>query len=60
VLGEVVVAHVVLDGQVGEEDLARHASLHLEAHKRPARYTFVDTLPRTTSGKLQRYLLRRR
>ncbi|MOA67335.1 long-chain-fatty-acid--CoA ligase [compost metagenome] len=30
----------------------------LAPYKRPRRYHFVDSLPKTTSGKIQKHLLR--
>ncbi|MGX1676080.1 AMP-binding protein [Streptomyces sp. NPDC055400] len=61
--GEVVVAHVVLrdgvepgDALAGE--LKQHVKTRLAAHVYPRRIHFVGDLPRTPSGKLQRYLLR--
>ncbi|MEG2631906.1 MAG: hypothetical protein RSB42_13625, partial [Comamonas sp.] len=30
----------------------------LAAYKRPRRYHFVESLPKTTSGKIQKHLLR--
>jgi len=61
--GQVVVAHVV---RKGAEDAADAALLdaflvqgdRLAAYKRPRRYHFVDSLPKTTSGKIQKHLLR--
>ncbi|MEZ4501985.1 MAG: class I adenylate-forming enzyme family protein [Dehalococcoidia bacterium] len=36
------------------EALAAHASQHLAGYKRPHEYRFVDALPRTRNGKVQR------
>jgi benzoate-CoA ligase len=38
--------------------LAAHLETRLPAHQRPRRIHVVDALPRTVTGKLQRYLLR--
>ncbi len=42
---------------VEEADLARHAEAHLAGYKRPHVYRFVDALPRTANGKVQRRVL---
>ena len=44
-------------GAVGDAALAEHAARHLAEYKRPHQYRFVDELPRTRNGKLQRRLL---
>ncbi|WP_210495713.1 benzoate-CoA ligase family protein [Microvirga antarctica] len=62
--GMVVKAYVVLrsDYRPGEE-LAKHLQDHVKAEIAPYKYpraiAFVDTLPRTETGKLQRFALRR-
>jgi len=63
--GEVVRALVVLrDGVAGDPELARALQDHVKAttapYKYPRRVEFVDSLPKTASGKIQRTLLRRR
>jgi acyl-coenzyme A synthetase/AMP-(fatty) acid ligase len=40
--------------------LAAHVAAKLPAHQRPRRIHVVDELPRTVTGKLQRYVLRER
>jgi len=62
---EIVVAHVVL--REGHEacgmmaaDLQDHVKRRLAAHAYPREVVFHDTLPKTPSGKTQRYLLRQR
>ena len=42
---------------VTEDVLAAYVAEHLAAYKRPHQYRFVDTLPRTRNGKLQRRVL---
>jgi acetyl-CoA synthetase len=61
--GEVVVAHVV--AQTGAEkgdalvtELQQLVKTRLAAHAYPRRIHFVDELPKTPSGKIQRFLLR--
>ncbi len=61
--GEVVVAFVVLrSGQSPSDALAAELSqtvkANLSAHAYPREITFVETLPKTPSGKVQRFLLR--
>lgn len=63
--GQIVVAHVVL--RPGTEptpalaaDLKAHVKHHLSAHAYPREIRFVPALPRTASGKLQRFVLRDR
>ena len=42
------------------EALAAHLDARLPAHQRPRQIHVVDELPRTATGKLQRYILRQR
>jgi acetyl-CoA synthetase len=61
--GEVVEAFVVLteDHRAGDElaeELKQHVKANYAAHAYPRRVHFVDALPRTPSGKIQRYVLR--
>lgn len=63
--GEIVVAFVVLaPGHNGSPDLARELQLYtrdrLSAHAYPREVVFVDELPKTPSGKIQRFKLRQR
>lgn len=60
---EVVAAFVVLrDGHAQSPALAEELRLHvrhrLSAHAYPRRIFFVEALPRTPSGKVQRFMLR--
>jgi acetyl-CoA synthetase len=62
--GEVVVAHVVLadgarPGPEFETELQDLVRSRYSAHAYPRRVHIVDSLPRTPSGKIQRFLLRR-
>ncbi|WP_404948862.1 AMP-binding protein [Streptomyces sp. ARC14] len=58
--GEIVVAHVVLTE--GSEQTADSLRAHMKAvlapHKCPRVFVFEQSLPRTATGKLQRFLLR--
>ncbi|SIR80366.1 AMP-binding protein [Williamsia sterculiae] len=63
--GEVLEAYVVLaDGVDGtaelEAELQRLVKTQFAAHAYPRRVHFVDGLPKTPSGKVQRFLLRQR
>ncbi len=63
--GQVVKAYIVLrEGHAGGEDLVRILQDHVKAAIAPFKYPraieFVPRLPRTESGKLQRFELRRR
>jgi acetyl-CoA synthetase len=61
--GEIVVAFVVLHpDHTASPKLARELQTHtrerLSAHAYPREVVFVDALPKTPSGKIQRYVLR--
>jgi O-succinylbenzoic acid--CoA ligase len=58
--GEALVARVVLrnGGEVAPEALRAHVAARLARFKVPKSVEFVDTLPRTASGKLRRRELR--
>ncbi|MER7927251.1 AMP-binding protein [Streptomyces sp. NPDC096057] len=65
VRGEVIEAYVVLrDGGDGSPELAAElqqlVKTRYAAHAYPRTIHFIDALPKTPSGKTQRYLLRRR
>ncbi|MDC9837126.1 AMP-binding protein [Rhizobium binxianense] len=58
--GECGIAYIVLrPGAVATgEEIAGHCAARLAAFKRPARILFVETIPRTASGKVQKHVLR--
>jgi acyl-CoA synthetase (AMP-forming)/AMP-acid ligase II len=57
--GELVTGLVVGDGSsVSAEDLIAHCRTQLAGYKCPKRIEFVDSLPRTATGKLQKFKLR--
>lgn len=60
--GEVPKAFVVLrpGHQVTGEMLEQHCRAHLAGYKCPKRYEFVDALPKTSTGKIQKFVLRQR
>ncbi|HVV24382.1 MAG TPA: AMP-binding protein [Pseudonocardiaceae bacterium] len=57
--GELVTGLVVTDGSdVTAADLIAHCRTRLAGYKCPKRIDFVDALPRTATGKLQKFKLR--
>jgi acyl-CoA synthetase (AMP-forming)/AMP-acid ligase II len=57
--GELVTALVVTDGsEVTPSELIEHCRLRLAGYKCPKRIEFVTELPRTATGKLQKFKLR--
>ncbi|MEW1551155.1 AMP-binding protein [Streptomyces tsukubensis] len=61
--GQIVVAHVVLRGGVPPDDATGEAlgaavRARLSPYKCPRAFVFLDALPRTPTGKLQRFRLR--
>ncbi|QFZ21244.1 AMP-binding protein [Saccharothrix syringae] len=58
-LGSVVGAHVVLrpDATVRRAELAAHCGRRLAGYKIPKHFTFVDQVPRSAAGKVQRWRL---
>ncbi|HET8582282.1 MAG TPA: AMP-binding protein, partial [Jatrophihabitans sp.] len=56
--GELVTALVVPNGEVSADDLIAHCRASLAGYKCPKRVEFVESLPRTATGKLQKFKLR--
>jgi len=56
--GELVTALVVANGGVTAEEIITHCHGSLAGFKCPKRVEFVDSLPRTATGKLQKFKLR--
>ncbi|MGA4541352.1 AMP-binding protein [Uniformispora flossi] len=57
--GELVTALVVTDGSgVTAEELIAHCRTRLAGYKCPKRVDFAESLPRTATGKLQKFKLR--
>jgi acyl-coenzyme A synthetase/AMP-(fatty) acid ligase len=48
-VGNAVVAH---------DDLSRYAAVRLSGHKQPAEWIMVNELPRTSTGKVRKHVLR--
>ena len=59
--GEAPHAFVVLrrGTEVSEEELTRFVRSHLAGFKTPKGITFVEELPKTATGKVRKYVLRR-
>ena len=60
VMGQVIRAFVVAAGELpprAEDRIKAHCRARLAAYKIPRQITFVDTLPRTASGKVRRFQL---
>ena len=63
--GELVKAFIVLRPNIPpttelEQELSQFVKQNLSAHSYPREIEFVDALPKTPSGKIQRFLLRKR
>ena len=60
IMGEKVKAFVVLQADLclDEKDILRYCKKNLPEYKVPKVVEFVDSLPRTTSGKIKRYALK--
>jgi long-chain acyl-CoA synthetase len=56
--GEILAAVVETRSPVTEDELAAHVRSKLADYKCPARFTFVDELPRDPNGKILKRLLR--
>jgi long-chain acyl-CoA synthetase len=56
--GEILAAVVETRSPVTEDELAQHVRERLADFKVPARFTFVDELPRDPNGKVMKRLLR--
>jgi bile acid-coenzyme A ligase len=58
-LGSVVGAHLVLHpgARVRKAELAAHCGRRLAGYKIPKHFTFVDQIPRSAAGKIQRWRL---
>ncbi|THF86692.1 fatty-acid--CoA ligase [Deinococcus sp. KSM4-11] len=58
--GEVPCAFIALHGgkEAGPDELSAHVRAHLAGFKVPKHYEFRDDLPKTASGKFQKFILR--
>jgi acyl-CoA synthetase (AMP-forming)/AMP-acid ligase II len=59
-MGEAIVAYVILkpDTNVSDRDLLEHCHDRLPGYKIPKRFVFAESLPKTTSGKIQKHVIR--
>lgn len=58
-LGEVVKAFVVADDSITNDDIISYLRTRIEVYKLPVAIERVPDIPRTSSGKIQRLLLKR-
>ena len=58
VMGEVVRACVVSESEIDEQKIKNILTPKLENYKIPVRIERIDTIPRTSSGKIQRLMLK--
>jgi 2-aminobenzoate-CoA ligase len=58
--GHIVMAYVVASEPVAARELQDHVKARIAPYKYPRRIKFLDTLPRTPTGKVQRNVLRGR
>ena len=56
--GETVTAFIVANEGISTASLEQHCKKQLAAYKVPSRYVLLDRLPKKTSGKLDRQVLR--
>lgn len=61
VLGEIVKAYIVKskDSELTFEQIAEQLQGKLEGYKQPAQYEWIDAIPKTSNGKIQRNLLQK-
>ncbi|WP_394893332.1 class I adenylate-forming enzyme family protein [Mesorhizobium sp. AaZ16] len=58
VSGESVLAVVVAEGDVSGDEIIEHCRSLIASYKKPRRVEFVDRLPRTATGKIDKVALR--
>ncbi len=60
IMGEMIKAFVVLktDASLSDKDILRYCKKNLPEYKIPRAVEFVSSLPKTTSGKIKRYVLK--
>lgn len=59
VLGEVVKAYIVADESLTDEDIMSQLKPQLEVYKLPVEIERISEIPKTSSGKIQRLLLKK-
>ena len=59
ILGSAVMAVIVLheDAAIGKDDVMRHCTRHLEDYMVPKAVRFVESLPKSENGKVDRRLV---
>jgi long-chain acyl-CoA synthetase len=60
VLGEVVKAYVVADDSLTDEEIMNHLRPQLETYKLPIAIERIKEIPKTSSGKIQRLMLKQK
>jgi long-chain acyl-CoA synthetase len=56
--GEIVLAYIVAKNEINQEILKEHCINKLEPYKIPKEFIFVNKLPKTSSGKIQKHKLK--
>jgi len=61
ILGEVVKAFVVTTKKelINKDNIDKKISSKIENYKLPVEYEVIDSIPKTSSGKIQRLLLKK-
>jgi len=59
ILGDVVKAFIVkdVDSEITFEEISQQMQGNLEGYKLPVLYQWIDEIPKTQNGKIQRYML---
>ncbi|MFE8699649.1 class I adenylate-forming enzyme family protein [Cytobacillus sp. FJAT-54145] len=60
ILGEEIVAYVVVKNNLQEEELSAYCREHLAKYKTPRVFRFLDSLPKTVTGKILKGPLRKK
>lgn len=58
VMGELVKAYIVTDGEVEDSAIMDYLKPRLEVYKLPVQIVHIDAIPKTNSGKIQRLKLK--
>lgn len=58
VFGQIPVAYVVKTKNIAQSDIVNHCRNKLEGFKVPQQIFFLDSIPKTESGKIQKHLLK--
>lgn len=60
VLGEVVKAFVVADDNLTDDEIMQQLRPQLEVYKLPVEIERINSIPKTSSGKIQRLILKKK